>query len=75
MEWHPILAYRVLRHWGRGVCDVRPWSSGELTGAWMLASGIVDLILATIILAGFPGTPAVGLLPGGWSAGTASVEW
>lgn len=33
---------------------------------WMLASGIVDLILAAIILAGFPGTAlwAIGLLVG-----------
>ena len=33
---------------------------------WMLASGIVDLILATIILAGLPGTAAwaIGLLVG-----------
>ena len=32
----------------------------ELAGAWgwMLASGIVDLVLATIILAGLPGTAA-----------------
>ena len=40
----------------------------ELAGAWgwMLASGIVDLILATIILAGLPGTAAwaIGLLVG-----------
>ncbi|HEV7909502.1 MAG TPA: HdeD family acid-resistance protein [Methylocella sp.] len=33
---------------------------------WMLASGIIDLILATIILAGLPGTAAwaIGLLVG-----------
>ena len=33
---------------------------------WMLASGIVDLILATVILAGLPGTAAwaIGLLVG-----------
>jgi uncharacterized membrane protein HdeD (DUF308 family) len=33
---------------------------------WMLVSGIVDLILAAIILAGFPGTAlwALGLLVG-----------
>jgi uncharacterized membrane protein HdeD (DUF308 family) len=40
----------------------------ELPGAWgwMLASGIVDLALATIILAGLPGTAAwaIGLLVG-----------
>lgn len=40
----------------------------ELSGRWglMLASGIVDLILAAIILAGFPGTVlwALGLLVG-----------
>jgi len=40
----------------------------ELTGrwGWMLASGIVDLILAAIILAGLPGTAAwaLGLLVG-----------
>jgi uncharacterized membrane protein HdeD (DUF308 family) len=40
----------------------------DLPGAWgwMLASGIVDLILATIILAGLPGTAAwaIGLLVG-----------
>ena len=40
----------------------------ELPGAWgwMLASGIVDLILATVILAGLPGTAvwAIGLLVG-----------
>ena len=40
----------------------------ELAGAWgwMLASGIVDLVLATIILAGLPGTAAwaIGLLVG-----------
>jgi uncharacterized membrane protein HdeD (DUF308 family) len=40
----------------------------ELPGAWgwMLASGIVDLALATIILAGLPGTAtwAIGLLAG-----------
>jgi uncharacterized membrane protein HdeD (DUF308 family) len=40
----------------------------ELPGAWgwMLASGIVDLVLATIILAGLPGTAAwaIGLLVG-----------
>ena len=33
---------------------------------WMLASGIVDLVLAAIIFAGFPGTAAwaIGLLVG-----------
>jgi uncharacterized membrane protein HdeD (DUF308 family) len=32
---------------------------------WMLASGIIDLILAAIILAGLPGTAwAIGLLVG-----------
>jgi uncharacterized membrane protein HdeD (DUF308 family) len=40
----------------------------ELSGRWglMLASGIVDLILAAIILAGLPGTAAwaIGLLVG-----------
>jgi uncharacterized membrane protein HdeD (DUF308 family) len=40
----------------------------ELSGrwAWMLASGIIDLILAAIILAGLPGTAAwaIGLLVG-----------
>jgi uncharacterized membrane protein HdeD (DUF308 family) len=40
----------------------------ELSGrwGWMLASGVVDLILAAIILAGFPGTAlwALGLLVG-----------
>ena len=40
----------------------------ELSGrwGWMLASGIVDLILAAIILAGLPGTAAwaLGLLVG-----------
>ena len=40
----------------------------ELSGrwGWMLASGIVDLILATIILAGLPGAAAwaIGLLVG-----------
>jgi uncharacterized membrane protein HdeD (DUF308 family) len=40
----------------------------ELSGrwAWMMASGIVDLILAGLILAGFPGTAAwaIGLLIG-----------
>ncbi len=40
----------------------------ELPGAWgwMLASGIVDLALATIIFAGLPGTAAwaIGLLVG-----------
>jgi uncharacterized membrane protein HdeD (DUF308 family) len=40
----------------------------ELTGrwGWMLASGIIDLILATIIFAGLPGTAAwaIGLLVG-----------
>ena len=40
----------------------------ELSGrwAWMLASGIVDLILAAIILTGFPGSAlwAIGLLVG-----------
>ncbi len=40
----------------------------ELSGrwAWMLVSGIVDLILAVIILAGLPGTAAwaIGLLVG-----------
>ena len=40
----------------------------ELAGAWgwMLASGIVDLVLATVILAGLPGTAAwaIGLLVG-----------
>ena len=40
----------------------------ELPGAWgwMLASGIVDLALATIIIAGLPGTAAwaIGLLVG-----------
>ena len=41
---------------------------GELSGrwGWMLASGIIDLILAAIILAGLPGTAAwaLGLLVG-----------
>ena len=40
----------------------------ELTGrwGWMLASGIVDLVLAAIIFAGLPGTAAwaIGLLVG-----------
>jgi uncharacterized membrane protein HdeD (DUF308 family) len=40
----------------------------ELSGrwSWMLASGIIDLILATIIFAGLPGTAAwaIGLLVG-----------
>ena len=40
----------------------------ELPGAWgwMLASGIVDLALATILFAGLPGTAtwAIGLLAG-----------
>ena len=40
----------------------------ELSGrwGWMLASGIIDLILATIIFAGLPGTAAwaIGLLVG-----------
>jgi uncharacterized membrane protein HdeD (DUF308 family) len=40
----------------------------QLSGrwGWMLASGIVDLILATLILAGLPGTAAwaIGLLVG-----------
>jgi len=40
----------------------------ELSGrwGWMLASGIIDLILATIILTGLPGTAAwaIGLLVG-----------
>ena len=40
----------------------------ELSGrwGWMLASGIIDLILATFILAGLPGTAAwaIGLLVG-----------
>jgi uncharacterized membrane protein HdeD (DUF308 family) len=40
----------------------------ELSGqwGWMLASGIIDLILATIILTGLPGTAAwaLGLLVG-----------
>jgi uncharacterized membrane protein HdeD (DUF308 family) len=40
----------------------------ELPGAWawMLASGVVDLALATMILAGLPGTAAwaIGLLVG-----------
>jgi uncharacterized membrane protein HdeD (DUF308 family) len=40
----------------------------QLTGrwGWMLASGIVDIILAIIILAGLPGTAlwALGLLLG-----------
>jgi uncharacterized membrane protein HdeD (DUF308 family) len=40
----------------------------ELSGrwSWMLASGIIDLILATIILTGLPGTAAwaIGLLVG-----------
>ena len=40
----------------------------ELTGqwGWMLASGIIDLVLAAIILAGLPGTAAwaLGLLVG-----------
>jgi uncharacterized membrane protein HdeD (DUF308 family) len=40
----------------------------ELSGrwGWMLPSGIVDLILATIIFAGLPGTAAwaIGLLVG-----------
>jgi uncharacterized membrane protein HdeD (DUF308 family) len=40
----------------------------ELSGrwGWMLASGIIDLILAAIILAGLPGTAAwaLGLLVG-----------
>jgi len=36
---------------------------GELSGrwGWMLASGIIDLILAVIILAGLPGTAALAL--------------
>jgi uncharacterized membrane protein HdeD (DUF308 family) len=35
-------------------------------GAWMLASGVIDLILGAIILAGLPGTAAwaFGLLVG-----------
>ena len=39
----------------------------ELSGrwGWMLASGIVDLILATIIFAGLPGTAALGDRPAG----------
>lgn len=41
---------------------------GELAGRWewMLVSGIVDLVLAVIILAGFPGTAtwALGILVG-----------
>jgi uncharacterized membrane protein HdeD (DUF308 family) len=41
---------------------------GELSGRWewMLISGIIDLVLAAIILAGFPGTAAwaLGLLVG-----------
>jgi uncharacterized membrane protein HdeD (DUF308 family) len=40
----------------------------ELSGrwGWMLASGIIDLILAAVILAGLPGTAAwaLGLLVG-----------
>jgi uncharacterized membrane protein HdeD (DUF308 family) len=40
----------------------------ELTGrwAWMLVSGVIDLILAGIIMAGLPGTAAwaLGLLVG-----------
>lgn len=40
----------------------------ELSGrwGWMLASGIIDLILAAVILAGLPGTAAwaIGLLVG-----------
>jgi uncharacterized membrane protein HdeD (DUF308 family) len=40
----------------------------ELSGrwGWMLASGIIDLILAAIIIAGLPGTAAwaLGLLVG-----------
>jgi uncharacterized membrane protein HdeD (DUF308 family) len=40
----------------------------ELSGrwGWMLASGIIDLILATIILTGLPGSAAwaIGLLVG-----------
>jgi uncharacterized membrane protein HdeD (DUF308 family) len=40
----------------------------ELSGrwSWMLTSGIIDLILATIIFAGLPGTAAwaIGLLVG-----------
>lgn len=40
----------------------------EYTGrwGWMLASGVVDLVLAILILAGFPGTAtwAIGLLVG-----------
>jgi uncharacterized membrane protein HdeD (DUF308 family) len=40
----------------------------ELSGrwSWMLASGIIDLILATIIFTGLPGTAAwaIGLLVG-----------
>ena len=40
----------------------------ELSGrwGWMLASGIVDLVLAAIIFAGLPGTAAwaIGLLVG-----------
>jgi len=40
----------------------------ELSGRWewMLASGIIDLILAAIILAGLPGTAAwaIGLIVG-----------
>ena len=41
---------------------------GGLSGQWgmMLASGIIDLILAAIVVAGLPGTAAwaIGLLVG-----------
>lgn len=42
----------------------RRWYAGRW--GWMLASGIVDLLLGAIILAGFPGTAvwAIGLLVG-----------
>ena len=44
-------------------------------GGWMLVSGIIDLILAAIILTGLPGTAAwalgllvgINLIFGGWA--------
>jgi hypothetical protein len=43
-----------------------PWSGIRAAPGWMLASGIVDLFLAVVILAGLPGTIAwaLGLVVG-----------
>jgi uncharacterized membrane protein HdeD (DUF308 family) len=61
-----LTAYFIAEGFVQIMTAFKDWSAGTSMWIWLLWSGIVDLVLAAIILAGWPGSAAwtLGLLVG-----------